>query len=196
MHTLDIFFLIGAAFFVFVGIRRGLVGEVFRLAAIIAGFLAAFLYYPDLAAVLTISSPYLSTAVSFSIIYAAVFMLVLGAGWIVRKIVHLTPLGWIDYLSGGIIGFMKTAIIFWIVCLSFATFPVTVKKYHLKRSLVYKAYTTLPATVKIDRMVAMRNSLRKTSDHTIPKTIMNSRKNIEQLKHKVDSAKKAEDKRR
>jgi uncharacterized membrane protein required for colicin V production len=196
MHTLDIFFLIGAAFFVFVGIRRGLVGEIFRLAAIIAGFFAGFLYYPDLAAVLNIASPYLSTAVSFSIIYIAVFMLVLGAGWIVRKIVHLTPLGWFDYLFGGIIGLAKTAIIFWIICLSFATFPASMKKFHFKHSLVYKAYTALPAMMKIDRMIEVRNSLRKTSDRSVPKTITNTRKGIEQLKHKVDSAKKVERRKR
>ncbi|MBN1130840.1 MAG: CvpA family protein [Chitinispirillaceae bacterium] len=196
MHTLDILFCISAVFFIVVGIRRGLIGELFRLMAIIAGFLAAFLYYPDLAGILKISSPHVSTALSFSIIYALVFLLVIGAGWLLRRAVHLTPLGWFDYVFGGFIGLVKTAIIFWIVCLSFSTFPVTVKRMHLHRSAVYKTYNVLPAALTMDLMLKKRDEIRKIPAATVQNKLGDTRKNIEQIKYKVDSAKKAETKKR
>jgi uncharacterized membrane protein required for colicin V production len=65
MHTLDIFFCIAAVFFIVVGVRRGLIGELFRLLALVFGFIVAFLYYPDLARLFRISSSPLSTPVCF-----------------------------------------------------------------------------------------------------------------------------------
>jgi uncharacterized membrane protein required for colicin V production len=196
MHTLDIFFCIGAVFFIVVGVRRGLIGELFRLVALVVGFFAAFLYYQDLAHLLNISSLHLSTAVSFSIIYISIFLLVIGAGWVLRKIVHLTPLGWFDYIFGGAIGLAKVMIIFWVVCLSFSTFPATAKRIHLDRSAVYKTFRSLPAGLKIDGMIKVRNSLKKNIEHETPQTIQNTRKNIERFKDKVDSAKKIDPKKR
>jgi membrane protein required for colicin V production len=192
MHTIDIFFCIGAIFFIVVGVRRGLIGELFRLLALVAGFFAAFLYYPDLARIFKIASPHVSTALSFAVIYAAVFLAVIGAGWLLRKLVHLTPLGWFDYLFGGLIGLAKTIIIFWVVCLSFSTFPAAVKRMHLNRSLVYKTYTGLPNPLKMDHLIKTRNAIRKNADIGVQQTVKDTRKNIGQLKRQVDSAKKAE----
>ena len=105
MHTLDIFFCIAAVFFIVIGIRRGLIGELFRLFALIAGFIVAFLYYPDLSRLLNIKNPTIATPLCFSILYLITALSVIGAGWLIRKVVHLTPLGWFDYLFGGAIGF-------------------------------------------------------------------------------------------
>jgi uncharacterized membrane protein required for colicin V production len=187
MHTIDIVFIAAAAFFIFIGVRRGLVGEAFRLAALIAGFCFAFLYYPDLASRIPFSPRYLAGSVAFLLLYLVAALCILGIGWLVKKAVHLTPLGWADYLFGGAIGFLKVAIIFWVVCLSIASLPASAARLQANRSLVYKTYKQLPNPLKIDHLLKMRKSLKKTVDRDVPKKVIQTKQAIEQLKDKVDS---------
>jgi uncharacterized membrane protein required for colicin V production len=196
MHTLDIFFCIATLFFVVIGIRRGLIGELFRLFALIAGFIVAFFYYPDLSRILNIKNTTIATPLCFSMLYLATALAVIGAGWLIRKVVHLTPLGWFDYLFGGAIGFAKVAIIFWVVCLSCSTFPLAIKRMHLDRSFVFTAYTKLPKSLKFDGIAKFRDSLKKNGNAEIPRSLQNAQQNIERLKSKVDSAKKVDTRKR
>jgi membrane protein required for colicin V production len=196
MHTLDIFFGIAAAFFVFVGVRRGLIGEIVRLVALVAGCVVAFLYHPELARIIKLSSPYLSNGLSFILIYLATALAILGGGALLRKVVRLTPLGWIDYAFGGLIGLVKVLIIFWAVCLSFSTFPLAVKRMNLNRSIVYAAYTKLPALMKANEIIKIRESLKKNVDKEVPKSLKNAQQNIDTFRNKVDSAKKAASRKR
>jgi uncharacterized membrane protein required for colicin V production len=196
MHTLDIFFGIASIFFVVVGVRRGLIGEIFRLVALVAGCIVAFLFYPDCARIIKLPSPYLSEGLSFVIIYLATALAILGAGVLFRKAIHLTPLGWFDYVFGGAIGLLKVLIIFWVVCLSFSTFPLTIKRMHLTRSTVYTTYTKLPGTLKAGEILRVRNSFKKNVDKEVPRSLKNAQQNIDTFKNKVDSAKKATSKRR
>jgi uncharacterized membrane protein required for colicin V production len=196
MHTLDIFFCITTLFFVVVGVRRGLIGEIFRLVALVAGCIVAFLYYPDCARYIKLPSPYLSEALSFTLIYLATALVILGAGVLFRKAVHLLPLGWFDYVFGGAIGFVKVLIIFWVACLSFSTFPLAVNRMHLTRSTVYTTYSRLPAGLKADKIVKARTSFKKNVDKEVPRSLKDVRQNIDTFKNKVDSAKKATSRRR
>ena len=196
MHTLDIFFGIAAIFFVAVGVRRGLIGEVVRLVALVAGCIVAFLYYPDCARFIKLSSPYLSNGLSFTLIYLATALAILGGGALLRKVIRLTPLGWIDYAFGGAIGLVKVLVIFWVVCLSFSTFPLAIKRMHLNRSIVYTAYTKLPAVMKASEIIKIRNSFKKNVDKDIPRSLKNAQQTIDTFKNKVDSAKKITQRKR
>ncbi|MCU0608623.1 MAG: CvpA family protein, partial [Chitinispirillaceae bacterium] len=137
MHTFDILFIIGSMFFIIVGVRRGLIGEVFRIIALVAGFLVAFLYFSDLSPYLRFASPSIANPVAFSLIYLATAILILLTGWMLKKIIRLTPLGWVDYSFGGAIGLCKAVILFWIVCLSLSAFPASRAKLNMNRSTVY-----------------------------------------------------------
>jgi len=192
MHTIDILFGIAAVFFIVVGVRRGLVGEVFRLLALFAGFGAGFLFYTDAAFFFHFSNQYASNALAFILVFLAGSLLVLGLGWIVKKIVHLTPLGWIDYLFGGAIGLIKAVFIFWVTCLSFASFPATVKKMKVNNSIVFTAYKKLPPTFKVDALLTLRHSLKKDVETTLPARIRKTQEQVETLKNKVDSVKQTE----
>jgi len=196
MHTLDIFFCIAAVFFVVVGVRRGLIGEIVRLIALVMGCIVAFLFYPDCVRIIKLPWPYLSEGLSFVLIYLATALAILGAGALIRKVIHLTPLGWFDYIFGGAIGFAKVIIIFWVICLSFSTFPLTVKRMHLGRSTVYATYAHLPAALKADEIVKVRNVFKKNVDKEAPRSLKNVQQNIDAFKNKVDSAKQATLKRR
>jgi membrane protein required for colicin V production len=174
------------------GIRRGLVGEVFRLLALIAGFYTAFLFYTEAAAFFHFSNQYLSNALAFIVIFLIAAVIIIGIGWVIKKIIHLTPLGWIDYLFGGIIGFIKAVFIFWVICLSFASFPATVKKMNVNRSFIFSMYKKLPPVLKLDAILNIRDSMKKNIDRKIPAQLRKTQKQMEKLKEQVDSAKQTE----
>jgi len=189
MHTIDILFIIAAGFFIFTGVRRGLIGEVFRLAALAVGFCCAFMYYPDIMNKIHFKAQYLAGGIAFLALYLAAALCILGVGWVVKKAVHLTPLGWADHVFGGAIGLLKAAIIFWVICLSISSFPASAARLHANRSIVYKTYKTLPNALKLEDLLRLRNSLKKSVDKNVPRTLLQTKQAIEQLKDKVDSVK-------
>jgi membrane protein required for colicin V production len=195
MHTIDILFLIACIFLIIIGIRRGLVGEVFRLLALAAGFCAAFLYYPEAAAYLHFGNRYFCNALAFIVIFLAAALIIIGIGWVIKKIIHLTPLGWIDYFFGGVIGLVKAMFIFWVICLSFASFPATVNKMKVNNSFVFATYNKLPPALKLDAILQFRNSMKKNIDRKIPAQLQKTQKELEKLKAEVDSAKQTEHRR-
>jgi uncharacterized membrane protein required for colicin V production len=189
MHTLDIIFTVACVFFIIIGIRRGLVGESFRLLALLTGFSAAFLFYTEASCYLHFNNRYAAHALSFVIIFIIAALLVLGIGWAIKKIIHLTPLGWIDYFFGGAIGLVKAVFIFWIICLTFASFPGTLKKTKVDHSLVFSTYERLPRTLKNDAILRLRDTLKKRFDHEVPAQLRKTEAQIEKLKNQVDSVK-------
>ena len=112
-----------------------------------------------------------------------------------KEIIHLTPLGWVDQLFGGAIGLVKAMFIFWVVCLSFASFPATVKKMKVNNSFVFATYKRLPSVLKIDAMLQVRDSMRKKFDRKIPAQVRKTQEQLEKLKAQVDSAKQTERRR-
>lgn len=196
MHTIDILFLITSIFFIIIGIRRGLVGEVFRLLALIAGFCAAFLFYTEAAACIPFGKPYIANALAFIIIFLIAAVIIIGIGWVIKKIIHLTPLGWVDQLFGGAIGLVKAMFIFWVVCLSFASFPATVKKMKVNKSIIFSTYKKIPLALKLDAMLQVRDSIKKGMGLNIPAQLQKTRDQVEKLKSQVDSVKQTGRKRR
>jgi len=168
MHTLDILFIIAAVFFIFTGTRRGLIGEVFRLAALAAGFIAAFLYYPELAKFFRFSQPYAANAAAFTLIFLAVLLAIIGIGLLLKKAIHCSPLGWVDSLFGGAIGGAKTVLIFWVVCLSCASLPPTKFARGLHDSFVFQKYKKLPPAAKLPSLIKMRARFKKDSFAAVP----------------------------
>jgi membrane protein required for colicin V production len=192
MHTIDIIFIVVTIFFVITGIRRGLIGEIFRLLAMIAGFCAAFLFSTELATRFHFSNQYFSDGLSFIIIFLIAALIIIGIGWVIKKIIHLTPLGWVDYLFGGAIGLAKAVFIFWVICLSFASFPATVKKMKVNKSIVFSTYNKIPSTLKLDAMLQVRDSIKKSVGFDIPAQLQKTRDQVEKLKSQVDSVKQTD----
>jgi uncharacterized membrane protein required for colicin V production len=188
MHTLDIFFIIASVFFIVVGIRRGLIGELFRLIALIAAFFVAFLYYPELAKLCRFNPPYLAGSLSFTIIFILTALAIIGIGWLLKKIVHLTPLGWADYFFGGAIGLAKAVLIFWVICLSLASFPPSKFILGLHRSFVFQTYKKLPPAIKLAGVTKIRALFKKNIDHDVPQKLKETKRQMEQLNRKFDSA--------
>ena len=152
MHAyLDIFVFVVALLFGFTGAKRGLIRELFRLAAMIIGLFSAFLYYKDVQKHIEFLNfpSQISSLLAFLAVFIFAALIILGTGLLVRKITHLTPLGWLDRLSGVIIGLFKTALIAWVACLSLSSVPNPNTREQLRKSTTFRIYEKLPEKMSL-----------------------------------------------
>lgn len=195
MHTLDIIFSVIAMFFFIVGIKRGLTGEIFRIVALVVGFIAAFLYYDDISFLLvSIKAPvHIINAISFFIIYAAVALLILGIGWVVKKAINISVFGLIDRILGGLVGMLKVAILAWAVCLSISSFPIRQVQSRFSGSIVYTYYKKLPKNFHLDAVMNLKKSYQSVFENKNKESIDKNSKKLESLKKykSIDSLKKS-----
>jgi len=106
------------------GIFRGLVKEIASIIGVLAGFCAAYTYYPLLAKPLArwiSSTPYLNI-LSFMIIFCFIFILISMLGIIIKYLLNITFLGWVDRICGAGFGIIKGILIVAIVLISLTAF--------------------------------------------------------------------------
>jgi membrane protein required for colicin V production len=177
------------------GVRRGLVEELFRMFAVVASFAAAFFLLRPVAAALGflhLPGP-VSRAVAFVAVYLACLITVLLAGKIVKKIIHLTPLGMVDRIAGGTLGALKALFVCWIAVALISLSPLKRRSPFFTRSL-FVSYTE---KITPDLAVPMpgdllKESLKKASHAKPSKTITSVQRKIETFRAMVDSAKEAQ----
>jgi membrane protein required for colicin V production len=172
MHTFDIIILVITALFVVIGIKRGFVIEIFRLTAMIAGFIVAFLYYSDIRQFVPLGKLPLQAqnSISFVLTYIVVAIGILTIGWITKKIIHFSLLGWLDRILGACVGIFKSLLIIWVACLSVAALPSERVRKDFGRSITFQMYKNLPAGLELDGVNKIRNAFRKIySGETIKK---------------------------
>jgi uncharacterized membrane protein required for colicin V production len=170
MHILDILFIAAAGFFIFTGTRRGLIGEVFRLAGLAGGFVVAFLYFKELGQLIRFNPPHVANAAAFTIIFIVAFLAIIAAGRLLKKCVHLTPLGWIDAVFGGIIGGAKSVLVFWVICLSAVSLPPTKFVRDMHQSFVFKTYKKLPPAAKLSGLMKIRAQFKNDRGQAVSDT--------------------------
>lgn len=196
MHALDIVLAIVGVIFVVIGIKRGLIGEIIRLSAMVAGVFVAFIYYHDVAHFPVLRSlPLqieLKNAIAFILIYLLCAIVIITIGWIIKKIVHLTPLGVIDHILGGVIGGLKVLIIAYVACLSISTLPVRRIQNDFKSSIVLKTYQTLPKAFTLKSLLKKKDKLRTMFIKKPSSNKESLHKRIDKFKAVVDSAKEAQ----
>ncbi len=192
MHALDIIIAVIAAILIFAGLKRGLIGEVVRLCAMIAGFFTAFLYYQQLATKPPISligvQIQIRYVVAFILIYCLTVLLIIGAGWCIRKVIRLTPFGLIDRIAGACIGALKALFIAYVVCLSISSLPVRRIRNDFDNSVVYRCFSRLPRSFSLKSLLSKRAAMLRRSSSGVGEEAM---RKISTFKTSVDSAKRA-----
>lgn len=106
---LDIIFLLLLTFFTVSGLFKGLIKEVSSIAGLVLGIIAANLYYQSLGSTLgeiSVGSPY-AGILAYMLIFIAVLLAAITTGIVLRKLLKISMLGWVDKLAGGIFGFLK-----------------------------------------------------------------------------------------
>ncbi|MCF8092799.1 MAG: CvpA family protein [Desulfotignum sp.] len=113
MNGFDLVVLVIVMFCMIRGLFRGLIREVSGIVGIIAGFYGAFTYYwilsPHLA--FLIQSPATRHLTGFCILFCGILILVGLLAALIRRILHLVFLGWVDRTFGMIFGTAKGALI-------------------------------------------------------------------------------------
>jgi membrane protein required for colicin V production len=124
MNSFDIFIIIILGYSLVRGLFRGLVKEVSSIIGVFGGFYAAFRYYDHLAALLSglISQTVYLNILSFLIIFCGVLILISILGIIIKYLMNVAFLGWVDRTFGILFGIVKGLLIVSVILLILATF--------------------------------------------------------------------------
>ena len=102
MAWIDVVIIVIVIGLIIHGIATGLIRGAFDIAGIIFGYILAVSYSA------TVRLPQL---LAFLIIFVVVLIAFSITGRFVSKIIHITPLGYVDRILGGLLGFAKGVII-------------------------------------------------------------------------------------
>ena len=125
MNWLDAVILLIVIGFTAAAFRAGLIREVITLIAVVMGVLIAGHYYDDLAddVLLFIKNDKAANAVAFVSLFGSVALLGQLAAFLMKKVVSMLLLGWLDHLAGGAFGLLKGLVLVELFLMFFATFP-------------------------------------------------------------------------
>lgn len=180
MNWLDIIFILILIGCIAYSVYRGLVKEVFSLASIAIGYIAAVNYYlPISVYTAKVLNPSISKWVSFIIIFIVVFIAVILIGKLIQMVLNVSvTLTVVDRAAGGIIGAAKGVIILTIVILFLSAIPYTrnyiSKSWTAKYIVILNKKLTgaspiefvneLRGGIKMDRFISSSNEIFKHGD--------------------------------
>jgi membrane protein required for colicin V production len=124
MYPFDILILVILGYSLIRGLFRGLVKEISSIIGVFGGFYAAYTYYQFLAQLLSDfihDIPYLNL-LSFLAIFCTVLIVVSVFGVIIKYLLNITFLGWVDRIGGVIFGLAKGILIVSILFISLTAF--------------------------------------------------------------------------
>lgn len=124
MNPFDILVVIVVGYGLVRGLFRGLVKEVASIIGVIGGFYLAYSYYRLLGThlgFLTTNESY-QMIIGFLIIFCGVLIIVAGLAMIIKYLLKIAYMGWIDRIGGLIFGFIKGVLIVSILFLMLTAF--------------------------------------------------------------------------
>jgi membrane protein required for colicin V production len=114
MNILDAILLSVTTLLMVRGIFRGLILEIASLAGVLVGFLAATLGYSALGPWVehTLAlDPGASRLAAFGLLFVATVLALRGLAYLMRALLRLVHLGWLDRVAGGLLGLLKAGIL-------------------------------------------------------------------------------------
>ena len=124
MNPFDIFILIVLSYSIIRGLFRGLVKEVSSIIGVLGGFYAAYSYYPMVAKLLTgiIKDQSYLNILSFLIIFCGILIVISILGVVIKYLLNVAFLGWIDRICGVGFGLIKGVLIVTVIFIILTTF--------------------------------------------------------------------------
>ncbi|HEX7511171.1 MAG TPA: CvpA family protein [Chitinivibrionales bacterium] len=183
MHAFDIVFYIFSAIFIIIGIRRGFIEEVVRLLALVSGFVCGLVLYKPLMPKLSFLSlaPHVTAVIAFLGIFLGCTILLLLIGKLIKKIVSLAMLGWLDRLGGGLVGALKAIVLGWIFVTAATSLPICDTAKMFRGSPVFSFFVTLSPALKAE--VLRRAQLPGRHAAQLPGGIMSKLKSLGTAKY-------------
>ena len=124
MNPFDILIIVILGYSLVRGLFRGLVKELASIIGVLGGFYAAYTYYnllADLLAGLIHDTSYLNI-LSFLIIFCGVLIIVGVLGVIIKYLLNIAFLGWVDRIGGVVFGVLKGVLIVSILFITLTAF--------------------------------------------------------------------------
>ena len=124
MNPFDILILVILGYSLIRGLFRGLVKEVSSVIGVFGGFYAAYTYYQNVAGLLSrlIQDISYLNILSFLIIFCGVLIVVSVLGIIIKYLMNIAFLGWIDRIGGVVFGLAKGILIVSVLFISLTAF--------------------------------------------------------------------------
>jgi len=124
MNPFDIVIIVILGYSLVRGLFRGLVKEVSSIIGVFGGFYAAYTYYGLLGKFLSrlIQDVAYLNILSFMIIFCGVLIIVSVLGVIIKYLLNIAFLGWVDRIGGVIFGITKGVLIVSVLFISLTAF--------------------------------------------------------------------------
>jgi membrane protein required for colicin V production len=124
MNPFDILILVILGYSLVRGLFRGLVKEISSIIGVFGGFYAAYTYYGVFARFLAglIHDVSYLNIVSFLIVFCCVLIIVSVLGIIIKYLLNIAFLGWVDRIGGLVFGFIKAILIVSVLFISLTAF--------------------------------------------------------------------------
>ena len=124
MNPFDILIIVILGYSLVRGLFRGLVKEISSIIGVFGGFYAAYTYYTVLARYLSglIHDVSYLNILSFLIIFCCVLIIVSILGVIIKYLLNIAFLGWVDRIGGFVFGIIKAVLIISVLFISLTAF--------------------------------------------------------------------------
>ena len=124
MNPFDILIIIILSYGLIRGIFRGLVRELSSIIGVLGGFYAAYTYYPDVAELIApwISNRSYQNIIAFMVVFSIVVITVAILAVVIKYLLNIAYLGWVDRLCGSIFGLLKGALVCCVLFIMLTTF--------------------------------------------------------------------------
>ncbi len=146
MNLLDIVVLTIIGSFVALGLWKGLIKQLFSLAGIIIGYIAAISFYEQISTFFTSLDKDIASIVSFIAIFVSCILLSSLVGLFVGKLIKIADLSWLNRVAGGLLGFLKGLLILMIIVVILVAFLPSESK-------VLRNSVTLPYVMSVAQVI-------------------------------------------
>lgn len=115
---LDILIITILAYGLIRGVFKGLVREISSIFGVLGGFYAAYTYYPFVSDMIApwLPDEALRKIVSYVLIFSAVVIIINILAVVIKYLLNIVFMGWIDRISGAFFGLIKGALV---ICVFF-----------------------------------------------------------------------------
>jgi len=114
MNWLDIAIAAVIALFTLVGFSRGLVSQIFSIAALLGGLIIGFIFYDVLGDVFIkerlVENKSVADVGGFIVLAFAAYVIIQTAGWMTTRLIGTLQLSWLNRICGGAVGALMGAV--------------------------------------------------------------------------------------
>jgi len=114
MNWLDITIVGIIALFTLVGFSRGLVSQIFSIAALLGGLVIGFIFYDVLGDVFIrerlVENKSVANVGGFIVLAFAAYVIIQTAGWLTTRLIGTLHLSWLNRICGGAVGAVMGAV--------------------------------------------------------------------------------------